>query len=505
MHWDPWDALADEVDPQALDRPELVNPVTLAHHHNPSYQVRPHLEVIGRALAELRAGVYDRLLLNTPPQVGKSVTAVEWGAFWWLILNPAARIVVGSYGDDLALRRGRAIRRLVETYGHHYGLRLAEGERRMDDWTLSSGGGVRSVGVGSGITGFDADVILIDDPVRSRKDADSQVKRDDTYNWYSADLLSRQQPGLKVLLVQTPWHPDDLRARVLQDQGEWANGGRWQLIVMPALCTKPDTDPLHRQEGEPLTHPKLPPERKDLLHQHWLDIRASVALRDWQALWQCDPKPPEGALVSWALLRERRCYEPGRGGCAPALTVGVAIDPSGGGRDTAGVIGGYLGTDGRLHLTHDRSGVMPSEAWARAACEVAADTNADRFVVETNYGGDMATLTLRTAWEALHREDPARFSVFCPRVVVVRARRGKMLRAEPIAQQWAEGRIVTAAYLPDVESEWATWQPGGDSPGRIDASVHLAYDLLPVPASGEASMVGAGMLSEAVLTVWGGR
>lgn len=499
----PWEALADRIDPTDHPHPELADPVTLAAHLDPyGYQVRPHLRVIGDELADLEAGTFDRLLLNTPPQVGKSVTAVEWAAFWWLVLHPKARIVIGSYGDDLAIRRGRGVRRLVERFGAQYGRTLEAGSRRAHDWTLNSGGGIRSVGVGSGITGFDADVIFIDDPVRSRKDADSQTKRDDIHNWYSADLLSRQQPSLRMVLVQTPWHPDDLRARVLQEEGDRASGGRWRVVVMPALCTTPDTDPLGRAVGDPLPHPKIAEGDTKALLAYWLNIRGSVAARDWQALWQCDPKPPEGALLSWQLLRERRCYEPGRGGCAEPQTVAVAVDPSGGGRDTAGVIGGYLGVDGRLHITHDHSGVMPSDAWGRAACELAADTGADRIIYEKNYGGDMVLLVIRTAWEAMRRDDPIRFGPIVPRLVPVVARRGKLLRAEPIAQQWTEGRIVTAAYLPDLESEWATWQPGGDSPGRIDASVHLAWSLLPVPSSGVRPSMGASILADTVLSPW---
>lgn len=499
----PWAALADRIDPTERPHPELADPVTLAHHLDPyGYQVRPHLRVIGTELAALERGDFDRLLLNTPPQVGKSVSAVEWAAFWWLIAHPKARIVIGSYGDDLAIRRGRGVRRLVERFGASYKLTLEAGSRRAHDWTLNSGGGIRSVGVGSGITGFDADVIFIDDPVRSRKDADSLTKREDIHNWYSADLLSRQQPGLRVVLVQTPWHPDDLRARVLQEEGDRANGGRWRVVVMPALCTHPDTDPLGRSVGDPLPHPKIGEGDTAALLAYWLNIRSSVAARDWQALWQCDPKPPEGALLSWALLRERRFYEPGRAGVSPPKTVAVSVDPSGGGRDTAGIIGGYLGTDDRLHYTHDRSGVMSSEAWGRAACELAADTGADRIIYEQNYGGDQVRLVIRTSWEALRREQPDRFGVMVPRLVPVVARRGKLLRAEPIAQQWVEGRAGTAAYLPDLESEWATWQVGGDSPGRIDASVHMAWSLLPVPGSGVSSTVGAGLLAEAQLLPW---
>ena len=487
-------------------RPELATPVVLAHHLDQGYQVRAHLDVIGAELASLEAGTFDRLLLNTPPQVGKSRTAVEWGAFWWLCLHPQAHIVVGCYGDDLAVKRGKAIRRLVELYGSAYGLTIERGSAAMKDWALTSGGGVRSVGVGSGITGHPADLILIDDPTRSRADADSQVKRDTVHDWYSADLLSRQSPGCPVVLIQTPWHPDDLRARVIQEEGDQASGGRWRVVIMAALCETPDTDPLQRKLGDPLPHPKIPADNTAALLRHWHGLRGSVSARDWRALWQCDPKAPEGALVTWQLLRERRCYEPGKQACGPALTVAVAIDPSGGGRDTAGVVGGYLGTDGRLHITHDVSGVMPSDEWARRACELAADTGADRIVYEKNFGGDMVLLTIRTAWDALRREQPDRFGLLVPRLVAVSARRNKMLRAEPIGQQWKEGRIVTAAYLPDLESEWATFMPGSsDSPGRIDASVYLAYELLPVPASGSASMIGAGVLADTDLLGWATR
>ena len=139
---------------------------------------------------------------------------------------------------------------------------------------------------------------------------------------------------------------------------------------------------------------------------------------------------------------------------------------------------------------------MASADWARAACELAADTGADFIVYEKNYGGDMVLLAIRTAWDALRREQPDRFGALVPRLIPVSAKVGKVLRAEPIAQQWAEGRCVTAAYLPDFESEWSTYVVGSPSPGRIDAGVYLALELLPVPASGETSMVGAQQLAE---------
>jgi hypothetical protein len=501
----------DERVPDPADRAALTDPVTLAAHLDPTYQVRAHLRVIGQEMADLNAGTHwaqpgdRRLAIHLPPQSGKSRSSVEWGVFWWLCHHPTHRVVIGSYGDDLAVKRGRAIRRLVDTYGPRFGLGLMPGAASVKDWELVTGGGVRSVGAGSGITGHSGDLIVLDDPVKSRDEADSIRARDALGDWYSADLFSRRSPTCAILFVATPWHPDDLRARVEATEGRLEDGGKWRVLSMPALCTHPDRDPIGRRLGDPLPHPGVAEDdRAGLLH-HWETIRAAVAARDWGALWQCDPQPAEGALLSWAVLRERRCYQHDSPSapCAAAQVVAVAVDPSGGGRDTAGVVGGYLGVDGRLYLTHDRSGVMPSDQWGRVVCELAADTNADRVIIEANYGGDQALLVVRTAWEALRREHPDRFGVISPRVVAVHARRAKLLRAEPIAQQWIEDRVRTAAYLPELESEWVTWQPSADSPGRIDASVHLAYGLLPVPQSGQPSAAGAAPLLNTNLLPWG--
>lgn len=490
--------LADLIDPDAVvERPELRDPVALAAHLDPHYEVRAHLRVIADELVAVEAGEYDRLLLNTPPQVGKSRTAVEWGAFWWLCRRPTDRVIVGSYGDDLAIKRGKAIRRLVELYGARYGLVLERGSANMKDWSLTAGGGVRSVGVGAGITGQSGDILFIDDPTKNRAEADSLARREAVWDWYSADLVSRSSPTMPIILIQTPWHPDDLRARVVAQEGDRASsgGGRWRVVIMAALCEDPSTDPLGRGFGEPLPHPRIREGDTVRLARHWERLRGAVSVRDWRALWQCDPKAPEGQLLDWDVLRSRRCFEAGKQACSTPVRVAVAVDPSGGGRDSAGVIGGYLGADGRVHISHDRSGVMSSDAWARAACELALETKADAFIVETNYGGDMATLTLRTAWASLHREQPERYGIMVPRLITVKAKTGKALRAEPAAQQWIEGSVVTSAYLPDVESEWATWTPGSASPGRIDASVYLILELLPMPQSGHASAMGAAMLA----------
>jgi len=71
------------------------------------------------------------------------------------------------------------------------------------------------------------------------------------------------------------------------------------------------------------------------------DKRRSSSVRDWFSLYMCDPRPAEGALLTRELLRQRRCYETNTCDHEP-IRAAVAVDPSGGGRDTAGIIGGYL-------------------------------------------------------------------------------------------------------------------------------------------------------------------
>lgn len=491
---------------KADDKAALVDPAVLMRHLQPHYKRRQHLRIIGEQFGRLHNRDFDRLMILTPPQVGKTVTAAVGGAFWWLCLFPWHRVIIGSYGSPLAINRGRSVRKLVIEHGHRYDLRLEPGSQKVSDWELMSGGGLKSVGVGAGVTGSPGDIAIIDDPHKSRAEADSIRRRDAVHEWYSGDVISRLAPDAPVVLIMTPWHPDDLRGRLLADEGRVEDGGRWKVIAMPALCTDPDTDPLGRQLGEPLPHPKIAPRDKARALKHWEDKRTGSKVRDWFSLYQLDPKPEEGALLSRQLLRERRCYTQDAV-CGPCCTdvvkAAVAVDPSGGGRSTAGIIGGYLGTDDRVYFTHDRSGVMDPDEWTRAACELAAEIDADLVIVEVNYGGKIATLAIRTAWDALRREeleqfggDPraqtyreqAKYARLAPRIKEVRARKNKVLRADPIAQQWIEDRCRTGAYLPEMEDEWATWQPDHtDSPGRIDASVYLGYGLLKPPSAGAGS------------------
>jgi hypothetical protein len=465
------------------DRDALADPLTLAMHLDRRIVSRPHLRVIAQTLASLTPDGGDRILVTTPPQVGKTELAAIWGCFWWLAKYPTARVIIGSYGSLLATKRGRAIRKRVQAYGGRYGLALEQGIGAANDWALTTGGGVRSAGIGAGITGEPASVAIIDDPVKGRVEADSPAIREKTWNWWSGDLTSRLAPGAPVLLVMTRWSDDDIAARLIADEGTVDEGGRWRVVAMPAIAVAEDRehgiypDALGRAPGEPLSHPKIATSDRASLLKHWEAKRRGSTPRDWGALYQGNPRPTEGALVDREVLRKRRHFNPD----VTPIKHSVAVDPSGGGRDTAGIVAGFLGADRRVYLTHDLTERMPTEVWAERACLLAYHTNAETLLVENNYGADMALRVVRAAWKDLTDRGEIPAGVLPPRIVAVHARKGKLLRAEPIAAQIVMDNVRFAAPLPELEEEWATWQPlSTTSPGRIDASVHLVVGLLPI-------------------------
>lgn len=459
------------------------DPATMARGLDLTYRMRPHLRVIGTAMAGVLVGDYDRLLIITPPQVGKSTLVAEWGPFWWLANRPADDIVIASYAADLAEDRSKGVRRHIAEYGDQYDLYTLPGSEAAHDWELTCGGHLRAVGVAGGLSGFPANLIIVDDPHADRAQAESETKRKAVHDWWSSTASKRLQPDMgAVICIMTRWHPDDFAGRRLKEEGRRDEGGRWQVVHLPALADpRFGIDPLGRAPGEPLTHPKIPTRDRERLLAWWHEMRRTSIVRDWHSLGQGDPQPTKGALVKAELLEAIRDSTTE---VAPQK-IAVGVDPSGGGRDTAGIVGGFLGEDNRLWITDDETGVMSSADWSRKACLLAYRTDAAIIFVEANYGGDMAVLAIRTAWVSLQHEKAIPWDKLPPMVKAVHAKVNKLLRAEPIAQQMILDRVRLRQIFPDLEHEWQTWQSTDKaSPGRIDASCVLAYGVLPVPPAG---------------------
>lgn len=273
------------------------------------------------------------------------------------------------------------------------------------------------------------------------------------------------------LVHNTPWHEDDIAARLLDRERDL-----WRVIRLPAYADSAD-DPLGRVVGEALPHPKIADEDVDGRIAFWESRRRESSLRDWNALYMCNPQPVEGTLISEAHM-DASIVAPGAQ-LPGQVRVAVSVDPSGGGKDEAGIVAGFAGEDGRCYITADRSKRCSSTEWAREVAVLAYDVAADVIFVETNFGGDMAENQIMSGWAAAEDEGIIPEGFLIPRIEKVRAKYGKRIRAEPVAQRWVQGDVKVVGDFPSLVREWTKWQPGGrESPGRIDSVTYLVQGLI---------------------------
>lgn len=177
----------------------------------------------------------------------------------------------------------------------------------------------------------------------------------------------------------------------------------------------------------------------------------------------------EGALWTHALIDASRVDT------HPDLVrVGVGVDPSGGateGHDEQGIIVAGLGVDGDGYVLADRSCRLSPDGWGRRVVQAFMDYQADVVFVEKNYGGDMAISTIETAARAM--------SVSVP-ITAVSASRGKVVRAEPVAALYEQGKVHHVGTFDQLEDQMTSYVPGlsGSSPDRMDALVWVATEVL---------------------------
>lgn len=217
-------------------------------------------------------------MLFMPPRHGKSETATIRFPVYCIEKQPTTRFIIGAYNSDLAIkfsRRSRSIAR--ERFA------LSNERSTAADWETPQGGGMRAVGVGGGVTGHGANVIIIDDPIKSFEEASSLVYRDKVWNWYTNDIYTRREPDASMILIQTRWHMDDLAGRILSSE----DAKNWTVVLLPAEAEA--DDPLGRVVGEALC-----PERFDL--NALAEIKTVLGSNRYAALYQQRPVPAEGGL-----------------------------------------------------------------------------------------------------------------------------------------------------------------------------------------------------------------
>ena len=258
----------------------------------PAYVVNWHHREMADALMALWHHDIDRLMLIEPPRHGKSMQVSQRFPAWSLGQDPTIDIIAASYGGELSSGFGRRLRNLMDGREHlsvfpH--CQLAGDSKARDRWNTVAGGGYLAAGVGSGITGFGMHLGVIDDPHKSREEAESELMRDKVWDWYVNDLYTRRMPGCRIVLVMTRWHDDDLGGRLLNEES--SGGDKWHVIHHPAL----------NDDGEALWPGQFPvPELER--------IRRVIGPRAWQSLYQGNPTPEEGTyfLAEWFWEYDKR-------------------------------------------------------------------------------------------------------------------------------------------------------------------------------------------------------
>lgn len=241
-----------------------------------------HFVAMQSVLDRVTAGDLRRAYFQIPIRHGKTAhNTIGYGAYR-LERDPSTKILIGSYNQKKANEFSRELKDLVSRRG----VELSRERAAVEEWKTAAGGGVYVVGAGAGVAGVNADVILLDDPIGSRNEAESPAERDRVWDWITSDVLARCTPETAVLMTMSRWHVDDPAGRLLDRQRD-----RWHVLDLPARAE--ENDPLGRTIGEPL----WPELRGDAFLN---EQRADLTEYGFASLLQGRPRPREGGMFKWA-------------------------------------------------------------------------------------------------------------------------------------------------------------------------------------------------------------
>ena len=243
-----------------------------------------HLEAVERR--EIR-----RLIVEMPPRSSKSTHVSRIFPSWFLGRHPTDNVIVASYGQELATDHGRAVRDLLGHPRYPFATKLRADVRGAGRWQTEQGGGLITAGVGTGLTGFGGDLLVLDDPIKGREEAESEITRDHTWNWYQDVFSTRIQRDGVVVVMGTRWHEDDPIGRILNTDGQ----ADWTRLRIPYYAET--GDPLDRPEGAPLEVFGTVPSVE----------KGEISAYGFSALYQQRPTPSGGGVFKAEWMQRRYC------------------------------------------------------------------------------------------------------------------------------------------------------------------------------------------------------
>ena len=304
-----------------IDFAEYVEPWYRAarHHH----LVAEKLEGVARYIESEGEEGIGRLMVFMPPRHGKSELISRMFPAWMLGRNPDISVILACYGADLAQEDSGYVRdRIIsERYQDVFGVRnpiddtvveVRQDIRSRKSWHLKAPhrGRFTAAGIGGAIVGRGAHLGIIDDPFKTRKDADSELYRKDVMKFYQGVFRTRLEKGAAVILTHTRWHREDLAGELLMDMAAGGLAEQWEVVFLPALALSEDKypttekdylenllrgvymplggDPLGRKEGEALWPEKY--------NETALAVTEHTVQDDWPPQYQQLPEEEKGAF-----------------------------------------------------------------------------------------------------------------------------------------------------------------------------------------------------------------
>jgi hypothetical protein len=258
-----------------------------------------HHKLMLRALDTASKTPFGRVMLLMPPGSAKSTYGDVVFPSKYLADKPGRKLILSSYGSDLARKMGRRTRSIIRQRKTQRitGVSLSDDSAAADQFMLNNGSEYMAAGLLAGITGNRAHGAILDDPISGREAANSEGTRDKTWEAYKDDLLTRLIPGGWFAMILTHWHEDDPAGRILPENWAGESGMikcrdnmTWNVLCLQARCEN-QTDPLGRAIGEYLWPEWFTP-------QHWAQFESSAMT--WNSLFQQRPRPPEGAFFTKA-------------------------------------------------------------------------------------------------------------------------------------------------------------------------------------------------------------
>lgn len=318
------------------------------------YIMSPHQNLIGDMLMASANKEIMRFMLSMPPGHCKSTHSSHHYPAWWFGRNPKLRFLQAGHSQDfVANELGAKVKSIIDSDDYQMvfpDIKLRSDMRAKDYWGLSNmKGKYVAKGAGQGIAGFRGNFGMVDDPYKSRADAESPTIRERVFKWFADDFSTRLLPGSPLGIIMTRWHSDDLCGRItdreereqkereiesqnLQDElreklvekieenSPQQKKFKFEIINLPAICEDND-DPLGRAIGEPLW-----PELFDL--DSLENLKSDMTASSWNSLYQGTPMDIEGGAVS-ADWFQRYAKPPSRGDDGAkneVKTVTVSVD-----------------------------------------------------------------------------------------------------------------------------------------------------------------------------------